>query len=46
VITVDKAKDTESDNYNMRILTKTENLDAYQPRCESSKGAQSASTEQ
>jgi len=32
--TVDKATDTEIDNYYTRIINKeSENLDIYQPRC-------------
>jgi hypothetical protein len=32
--TVDKATDTETDNYYMRIINKdSKNLDIHQPRC-------------
>jgi len=44
--TVDKATDTETVNYYIRIINKDSDiLDIYQPRCESSKEAQIASTE-
>jgi hypothetical protein len=45
--TVDKAMDTETDTKLYEDINKdSENLDMYQPICESSKGAQNATTEQ
>jgi hypothetical protein len=45
--TVDKAMDTETDTKLYEDINKdSENLDIYQPICESSKGAQNAKTEQ
>jgi len=45
--TVDKDRDTETDNYYNEDTNKgSENLDIYRPGCESSKGAQNASKEQ
>ena len=45
--TVDKATDTQTDSKLYEDIYKdSENLDIYQAECESSKGAQIASTEQ